>query len=306
MRGKVGKLLRWVLIVAAPILLGSWGFHAHRLINKTAVFSLPADLAVFYKEFIDYITEHSIDPDKRSYIDSLEAPRHYIDIDDLVDGSPDSIPIHWSQAVEMFTERRLQAVGIIPWHIERTYVNLREAMYQKNLKRILRYSADLGHYLADAHVPLHTTKNYNGQFTEQLGIHAFWETRLPERFSADYNLWVGKATYVFSPLDEAWSMVKESNGLLDSVLRLEKELDAAYAKDKKYAYVLRNNVLQRNYSEEYTRAYHDALNGMVERRMRSSVRQVANFWYSAWLDAGRPDLSDLIRNKNDMLDDPDG
>ena len=101
-------------------------------------------------------------------------------------------------------------------------------------------------------------------------------------------------------------MVKESNGLLDSVLRLEKELDAAYAKDKKYAYVLRNNVLQRNYSEEYTRAYHDALNGMVERRMRSSVRQVANFWYSAWLDAGRPDLSDLIRNKNDMLDDHDG
>ena len=35
--------------------------------------------------------------------------------------------------------------------------------------------ADLGHYLADAHVPLHTG-NYSSQRTNQTGIHALWET----------------------------------------------------------------------------------------------------------------------------------
>ena len=44
------------------------------------------------------------------------------------------------------------------------------------LDDVLRTAADLGHYLADAHVPLHTTGNYNGQRTNQTGIHALWET----------------------------------------------------------------------------------------------------------------------------------
>lgn len=295
-RNQVRRIGFLLIVCLAPLLLGSWGFYAHRLINHTAVFSLPADLAVFYKQFINYITEHAIDPDKRCYIDSLESPRHFIDLDDLVeDGTVDSIPIHWSKAVEKFTERKLRAVGIVPWQIERSYAALREAMYRKDLQRILRHSADLGHYLADAHVPLHTTKNYNGQFTNQVGIHAFWETRLPERFSPEYDLWVGKASYVPSVLDEAWKIVKDSNQLLDSVLGLEKALDTRFPKDRKYAFVLRNNILQRNYSENYAAAYHQDLNGMVERRMRESIRQVANYWYSAWTDAGRPDLSDLMR-----------
>lgn len=284
-----------MLLLVAPLLLGSWGFYAHRLINRTAVFSLPPELAGFYKVYIDYITEHAIDPDKRCYIDTLESPRHFIDLDDLEEESIDSIPIHWSKAVEKFTERKLRAVGIIPWQIERSYLALREALYQKDLKRILRHSADLGHYLADAHVPLHTTRNYNGQYTNQVGIHAFWETRLPERFSQEYNLWVGKARYIASPLDEAWIIVRESNQLLDSVLGLEKELDSRYPRDRKYAYVLRNNVLQRNYSESYTQDYHRLLDGMVERRMRASIIQIANFWFSAWTDAGRPDLTDLLQ-----------
>jgi hypothetical protein len=39
----------------------------------------------------------------------------------------------------------------------------------------------LGHYIGDAHVPLHTTSNYNGQKTNQHGIHGLWESRIPEQ-----------------------------------------------------------------------------------------------------------------------------
>ncbi len=35
----------------------------------------------FYKEHIEYITEHAVDPDKRRYAVDGEAPCHYIDLD---------------------------------------------------------------------------------------------------------------------------------------------------------------------------------------------------------------------------------
>jgi len=291
---------KWICIVCLVLLqhlMGSWGFFAHKLINESATFSLPPEISGFFKEYIQYITEHAVDPDKRCYIDTLESPRHFIDIDDLHESGVDSVPIHWSKAKEKFSERKLRAAGIIPWQIDRSYTNLRDAMYEGNLQKILRHAADLGHYVGDAHVPLHTTKNYNGQFTNQIGIHAFWETRLPERFSGQYNLWVGKATYIASPLDEAWEIIRQSHALIDSVLSLEQELNGRFARDQKYAYVVRQRNLKRDYSEKYAQAYHQALNGMVERRLRASIRQTANFWYSAWIDAGQPDLSRLINEK---------
>src|SRR5690606_37925329 len=111
---------------------------------------------------------------------SLESPRHFIDIEDYEEGHNDSIPIHWSEGKEKVQERRLRASGIVPWQVYFTYQKLVRAFREQDNDAIIRHSADLGHYVSDAHVPLHTTRNYNGQFTGQIGIHAFWESRLPE------------------------------------------------------------------------------------------------------------------------------
>ncbi len=293
----------WIGLFIIQFIGSSWGFYAHKMINRGAINSLPLELALLFKTHQIYLTEHAVDPDKRCYIDTLEPPKHYIDLDELLEDSNihanaesinEAIPIHWSQAVQTFSELRLRSVGIIPWQIDRTYKQLINALFEKNLKKILRHAADLGHYLGDAHVPLHTTKNYNGQFTNQIGIHAFWETRLPERFASSYDFWVGRATYVKSPLEEAWLIIKESHLLIDSVLNIEQALNDEFTPDQKYAYVTRNNRLEKNYSESYAKAYHERLNGMVERRLRSSVKQTANFWYSAWVDAGQPDLTELL------------
>mgnify|MGYP000877726881 CR=1 FL=1 len=281
------------IAILAVLTLSSWGFYAHKVINRMAVFTLPADMAGFYKTRIDYMTEHAIDPDKRCYIDTAESPRHFIDADEYGQHPFDSIPVHWTAAVEKFSERRLLLSGILPWQINRSYRSLVKAFREKNVPRILKHSSDLGHYLADAHVPLHTTSNYNGQKTNQVGIHAFWESRLPEQFAGVYDFLVGRARYIESPVDEAWRIVRESHRLVDSVLRIETDVAKIFSPDRKFGYIERNHQLIRTYSDAYAAAYHHALNGMVERRMRGAIHSIGSFWYSAWVDAGQPDIRHL-------------
>ena len=162
----------------------------------------------------------------------------------------------------------------------------------------MKNSADLGHYVADSHVPLHTTLNYNGQLTGQKGIHAFWESRLPELFSEDYNYLLVTAEYKFSVLDVAWQAIEGSFNALDSVLGFEKQLSEEYEQDKQYAYEKRGTQTIKVKSAEFSAAYHSKLNGMVERRLRLSIATIGDLWYSAWIDAGQPILEGMKTSEN--------
>ncbi len=191
-----------------------------------------------------------------------------------------------------YPEDTLRTHGVVPWHIFRTYLRLREAFLVGDPDGILRISADLGHYVGDAHVPLHTTENYDGQLTGQTGIHAFWESRLPELFSGRYNYLVGRAAYVPDPQRAAWAAVASAHHALDSVLRLERML-AAEMGDRRYSYETKGRQTLRVFSQEYSEAYHTILSGMVERQMRAAIRMTGGLWYTAWVDAGQPDLGSL-------------
>lgn len=303
-------VLLFFFIPQTSVPVFSWGFYAHQQINRMAVFTLPDGLIAFYKQHIDYISQHAVDPDKRRYMNIDEAPRHYIDLDHYGKHAVDSIPHHWKNAVARYSEDTLKAYGIVPWYIEKMVYRLTEAFRMENMELILHYSADLGHYIADAHVPLHTTENYNGQLTGQKGIHGFWESRIPELKAASYDYWTGKAHYINTPNDEAWKIVKTSHSEVDSVLLLEKQLSNRFPPDQKFSFETRGNTTVRVYSEEYTNEYNNLLNGMVERRMRAAIITVGCFWYTAWINAGKPDLyklndkkySDSLKKLNEELE----
>ncbi|RZJ66436.1 MAG: S1/P1 Nuclease [Flavobacterium sp.] len=288
------RLTITIALIIPLIICTSWGFFAHQRINNLAVFTLPTGMIGFYKKNIKYITEHAVDPDKRRYADTLEAPRHYLDVENY-EKSIDSIPEKWNDALAKYGQKHLNANGIVPWQIQRTYFSLVKAFTTRDSIKILKYSADLGHYIGDAHVPLHTTANHNGQLTNQVGIHAFWESRLPELFSSRYNFVVGKAIYIENPLKEAWKILKHTHSLVDTVLTLEAKLAASFPTDKKFSFSERNNTVLKQYSLEYSRVYHDQMNQMVERQMRSAILEIGSFWYSAWVDAGQPELKNQIK-----------
>jgi hypothetical protein len=197
--------------------------------------------------------------------------------------------------VKKFSADTVYKYGTVPWTIQLEYYQLVKAFKMHDTTAILNTSANLGHYIADAHVPLHLTINYNGQLSNQLGIHALWETRLPELFGDHYNYFAGKARYIDDPLKEAFTICRTSYKEVDSVLNFEASLNKKFSADKKYAKVKRSGKKITDYSVEYSRAYQAMLRGMVQRRMRSAILAVGSYWFSAWVDAGQPDLNKLIK-----------
>ena len=205
------------------------------------------------------------------------------------------LPRRYADAVARYGEDSLLRHGIVPWHVAAMKNQLTAAFQARDADRILRLSADMGHYVADACVPLHTTRNYNGQLTGQRGIHGLWESRLPELLATDYDLFTGRAVYLDQPTETIWAAVARSNAAVDSVLRFERELTASFPADQKYGYEQRGSQTTRTYSREFSRAYHQRLNGQVERQLRYAASLIGAFWYTCWVDAGSPDLGKLPR-----------
>lgn len=274
-----------------------WGFYGHRLINRQAVFSLPPEMAFFYKKHITYISEHAVDPDKRRYAIKEEAPRHYIDLDEYGDSAIHKLPKYWNKAVEFLSEDTLMKYGIVPWHVQTMKYRLTAAFINNDVQKILKYSAEIGHYIGDAHVPLHTTKNYNGQLTNQVGIHGLWESRIPELYAHKYDMWIGKAAYIEDTQQKIWEAVKGANDALDSVLLFEQQVRNTLPQDKWYGFEQRGAGMTKVFSQEYVKRYNDKMDGMVDRQMRRAIKLTADFWFTCWVDAGQPDL----RNINEQV-----
>ncbi len=245
--------------------------------------------------WLRYYTRHLLpnftDDEKKLDVDALNAFRK-----SMGNTEPD--------LKSAFFRESLSAHGILPWHLQRMQRDLTSAFRRRDSKRILRLCADMGHYIGDAHVPLHTTSNYNGAKTKQDGIHGFWESRIPELFADEqYDYMVGKAEYIAEPTTYFWDVVLTSNRLVDSVLTIEKNLRLTFPADRQICPDMRAGVMINAPCREFAAAYQDAMNSMVERRMRASIHTVASAWYTAWVDAGQPDLrqmdAPLIANKPD-------
>jgi hypothetical protein len=290
-------LLGWICLFSFTI-LGSttcfaWGFYAHQQINRHAVFALPPELFGFYKRHIEYLTEHAVDPDKRRYLIEGEGVKHFMDMDHFEQVLPfDTMPRKYQDACEKYSKDTIHAYGLVPWNIQWMLRQLTEAFSKHDVPRVLKLSAELGHYVGDAHVPLHSTENYNGQLSGQHGIHGFFETRLPELFFQQYDFFVGMASYLHEPLGSAWKAVEESFACLPKVFNFEKEVQASIPEADKFSYLLKNNLQVRVYSVAISEAYHQKLEGMIEARLQAAILSVASFWYTAWVDAGQPNIED--------------
>ena len=267
-------------------LIKPWGFFAHKKINSMAIFTLPIEMIPFYKRHQKEIEDLSVLPDQRRYIMDNEASRHYIDLDRYkID---DIRYTSWDVISKNMLQDSLVKHGIVPWHIPILYQQLKYAFARRDTIKIIKLSAEMGHYIGDLHVPLHTTSNYDGQKTGQTGLHAFWESRIPELLNEALEEWVGPATFVSNVTKSAWDWVMESHTQVKILIDKEAKLNATFKQSKKYTFEKKGNVLQKNYSVEYSRKYHQVLDHQIEDRFQSAYKHVGDIWYSAWIEAGQP------------------
>lgn len=284
------------LLLVAVCVCCSWGFPVHRHIHQAAIEALPSPLYVWFSEESDWLVAHAVDADKRKHTVVKEAPRHYIDLDAPALSCLDSLghAPTYREACDACTEDSLWAFGVLPWNVQWAYGRLVEAFDQKDKADILRAAADLGHYVADAHVPLHTTLNYNGQLTGQDGIHAVWETRLPELFGDGYWLVVDAPDAWVDVRPWIWQRVRDSHGHVSRVLEEERVVTQEGPMEQ-HVREERGRAMLLQRTPAWCEAYHSALGGMVEDRWRKAIEGVAALWWSAWLEAGQPDLTEAFR-----------
>jgi hypothetical protein len=274
------KLLLILLIILIPvsIVLG-WGGEGHKLISKRALTLLPEDMNGIIK-WKDYITIHSVDPDIRRDKDKSEAPKHFIDIDFYPEFLNGRMILDKSRLVSEYGDTTVTKMGLLPWATLDTYNNLVKAFKEKNRDKALIYVADLGHYVADGHQPMHTIMNYNGQMTGQKGIHFRYESIMIDSNLAEINndFHSENAVYIRDPLNFIFDYITDAN----SVAGILFDADTFAFKTAKSR---ENN--------DYYRLLWFKTKYITEIQIDNASLHFASLLYSAWVDAGKPSIDEI-------------
>ena len=270
----------------------------------------------FYNKHVNYLVDHAGDPDSRRAHSSSEGQKHFLNIENFGEEimqqdyvSYDEFINYYAynlarklrpelntrEEVEKYVKNNiLKKYGINPWAIIHTKKALTEAFKNKDTAKILLETINLAHYIADSCVVFHCTANYDGQLTGQNGIHAFWESTIPQYFFDEFDVEksICPAKYDNDFNKTIWKNVLRSNIESKRALDVEKQLDKD-VKLGKFCYKARRNTVNRMHSKEYSREYNRRLNGQIANQIKRSIMLIADAVYTAWVDAGKPILLDI-------------
>jgi hypothetical protein len=136
------------------------------------------------------------------------------------------------------------------------------------------YAAILTHYVSDGHVPLHAVVNYDGQLTDQQGLHSRWESELFERNRGGLRIAPAAPQPIAHPRDFMFEVLLSSNRMAAGVLAADQKAAAG----REY------------YDDGYFAAFAAAALPDLERRVNDSITAAAAMIASAWEQGGRPDV----------------
>ena len=252
----------------------SWGFQAHERMTDAACDALPEEVRGFFSAHRKKLAYHSNDPDRWKNDDPSERPRHYIDIDMYGQYPFEELPRKYNDAIEKFGAETVTERGLAPWRIEEYSDKLSETMKSGNHEKIVQVAAALAHYVEDIHMPLHVVENYDGQLTNQKGVHGRFEIDMVNRYASEIKLEPEKAGEIEDPLKHAFAIILDSYVYADNLLHSD----------------LRAKSGEADYGEGYLEKLFRFGGWISEKRMSDAATATASYWYTAWLRAGKPEL----------------
>jgi hypothetical protein len=181
----------------------------------------------FFNTWADSLAAHASDADDRRSWDPDEAPKHYIDIDNYPEFiATGTIPQNFDSLVAIHGYSFVMDQGILPWAILKTADSLQAAFENNDMHKSMLIASDLGHYIGDSHMPLHITRNYNGQYTGQYGVHSRYESNMIGTFQNQIVYDGDSLLYIENLSDFVFDMLYENYQYVDSVLYADSVAEA--------------------------------------------------------------------------------
>lgn len=274
MKNNLVKFIFAILLLVQSVIF-PWGNVAHSIINRNAVKFLPSQMQAYYS-WAEYLATHASDADYRKSYDTSEGPKHYLDADNYPEFFSNNFIRDLDSLIQKYGYQFVLQNGFLPWTIKNTYDSLVISLAQRRWNNAMQFAADLGHYIGDLHQPLHLTKNYDGQLTNQKGVHSRYETQLLNRYSNQIVFTTETVSAINNIEDKIFELLYANYIFLDSILiydNLAKAQAGGSYNDQYYA-------IYWNYSQNFTKNI-----------IRNASLFLGAFIYSAWLEAGQPQFS---------------
>lgn len=266
------KSLLASITICSTLFLG-WGNVGHRIINTKTILSVTPEMS-FWENWSDSLAAHGSDADYRKSNDPNEAPKHYIDIDNYPEFiSNGNITQNFDSLVLQHGITFVMDQGILPWAIFSTFDSLQTAFQNNQFHKAMLLAADLGHYIGDMYMPLHITKNYNGQYTGQTGIHSRFESNMINTYSGQIMYFGDSLIYINNVSNFTFNMLYDNYIYVDSVLKSDSLAKAFAGNTNSTAYYSKMWELSKGFT---TKLFKDASN------------KLTSLIYTAWINAGSP------------------
>lgn len=258
----------------APSPARAWGDNANKLVVNRAIETLPPDLRSFFENSRGFLLLHVNDPLTSAQKTPTERRTQYLILEKYGRFPFEALPRDYKAAVTKFGRAKLEANGLLPWQIGVYSQKLTESLRAGKWEEARLNAAILANYVAASHDPFNTTDNNDGRLSGQLGVNDRFGTTLIDRYSSFFPMRPNDAMFIGDPTDYAFEACLRSHSWLETILFADR--------------TSRRGL--NSYNDEYYDRFYNQAAALLIRQLSDASTDVGSFWYTAWKNAGSPQL----------------
>jgi len=279
-------------LLTQPPAARAWGNSGHRLVNRLAASSLPADVPGFLRspEALAEIEYLGPEPDRwRSPAEpelvAAQAPEHFINLEQADALGPLPHRRLDFEARVFAAGQRPEKIGLQPWEATEVWERLKAALREyRNLtakhketrpveQAILFYAGWLGHYVGDGAQPLHTSIQYNG-----------WVGPNPHGYTTGHEIhWQFEGPFVDANLREP-----EVRAAMTPAKAIPGDLFDAYVAYLRHSQSYVERVYQLEKAGGFAGAGSVESRAFTAERLAAGASMLRDMIYTAWLKSAEP------------------
>ena len=279
-------------LVLQPLPAGAWGNEGHRLINRLAASSLPADVPAFLRSesAINEIEYLGPEPDRwrsraEPELSAAQAPEHFIDLEPADALGPLPRNRLDFEAKVFAAGQRPEKIGLQPWETVEVWERLKAALREyRNLSAakqdtrgveaaVLFYTGWLGHYVGDGSQPLHTTDKYNG-----------WVGPNPNGYTTAHQIhWQFEGPFVAANEHEA-----EVRARMTAPKAIDGDIFESYVAYLRHTATYVEKVYQLDKAGGFAGAGSAESRDFTADRLAAGASMLRDMIYTAWIDSAKP------------------